>query len=272
MNSMMFCKLLLLVLSFNVSMILCNVTIEEINSLLAPILNKLNNVEAKLDQGFKSLHNFNNDRISVIEKVSDIMKIDDCPKQFATKHAFYFRGYVGEFFTPHFNCSEQKENPDNDFILHPTHDVAIISRCPQASSALNISLYVTPFLGDNIVGFGFGSSAKAWTGSVADLNDPLSVDINANHWTGEAKISSGEIIAQSHQHDGMSGGAVSNGYGYVGMAHIVMNDVKLNYACIISAKVLVEFVASHLKKLKTLVDCPNLEILNLPSFPSIDHE
>lgn len=80
----------------------------------------------------------------------------------------------------------------------------------------------------------------------------------ARHWQGVTRICDGEFIAQGHQHEGMSGSAVLNGCGYVGVAHaarIPAGTRLANFAAIIPAKAVIDFIDLHASKLPTLADC-----------------
>eukprot|EP01035_Chromulina_nebulosa_P046751 gene46751-63333_t len=125
----------------------------------------------------------------------------------------------------------------NRVITHQTKDLALYSKqCNLDHFALNISENTVPYLGDEVVAFGYGSTAKVWRGYVSDIvkfgNDSL-----ATHFSLLGKITTGEYLIQSAQHPGMSGSVIANGYGYVGMAHAVQQD-ELNttaFAAVISA-------------------------------------
>ena len=61
----------------------------------------------------------------------------------------------------------------------------------------------------------------------------------------------------------MSGGAVSNGCGYIGMAHMVdLSDGFANYVHIIPAKITIDFANKHLHKLPAT--CKNVKRVVLP--------
>jgi hypothetical protein len=136
------------------------------------------------------------------------------------------------------------------------------------TSAIDILQYTQAKLGDEVVSFGYGHTAKAWSGSVsqeqtkADEKDNVIIP-----WTSNAddKIASGEILVQASQHDGMSGGAVSNGCGYVGMAHLVNTANGLtNFAHVIPADVVTKFALKHFN---LLMECPGVKAESLLLLP-----
>jgi len=119
---------------------------------------------------------------------------------------------------------------------------------------LDISSVYKPSLGDEIISYGFGNKARVWQGLVADYSTKDNCSSAAAHWTGNARECDGEIVAQGHQHAGMSGAPVLNGCGYVGMAHLMFTG-PANYASVISAPVTVDFIEQNLSKLPTLAYC-----------------
>ena len=147
--------------------------------------------------------------------------------------------------------------------MHPEFDFAVFTTCPRASAkALNVSAFAVPELGDDLLVYGFGVVGSVWEGvmfRVAKMPNAVNCSLNpAQHWSGETRICAGEFIAQGHQHEGMSGSAVLNGCGYVGTAHATNTPVgtqRANFAVIIPAMVIFEFIDLHADKLSTLEDC-----------------
>ena len=168
-------------------------------------------------------------------------------------------------FTPHSDClNSHAFSPTNNgkYILHPTLDLAIDLRCLPTSStpsALDISSVFVPSLGDEIIAFGFGETAFVWQGLVAAfLSKNVVCSSKATHWNSSTRVCSGEVVAQGHQHAGMSGAPVLNGCGYVGMAHAVSAKANVSgaiFAYIIPASYIIDFMEQHHSQLPTLAAC-----------------
>ena len=183
-------------------------------------------------------------------------------------HALLIHGKVATIFTPHAKMSPKDidKNPElTNVLLHPEFDFAILPICPPSaliSVALNVSEYAIPALGDERIVYGHGASASVWTGivsRVANFENFVNCSITpAQHWSGVTRICAGELIAQGHQHEGMSGAPVLNGCGYVGTAHaaVMPDESKLaNFAAITPAAVIFDFIYLHSDKLPTLATC-----------------
>ena len=242
---------------------------------------KAESLETKFDNlklEFTSLHNFGRERAAILERASSRINFDkyNCTGS-ATRHAFYLNGKVGQFFAPHFICStgfeeNLPEDISNGIITHPYYDVGIILQCPVSKSAVNISSYTVAKLGDDVISYGFGDIAESWKGSISSEGYTSSEHelYKSHHWSGSANIGSGEVIIQAFQQEGMSGAAVSNGCGYLGMSHAVRVGSFASFASIIPAEILGIFAIDHWSKLINLEDCLGLEISNLPTMPLMD--
>jgi len=212
-----------------------------------------------------SFHAFNRRRVEAIQFVS--VKRKFCQNangniHYGTSHSVTYKGKVATLFTPHASCFDSPEfHPTNNgtFFLHHTFDLAIDRRCSSSSAALDISSSVVPFLGDEIITFAFGDNGYVWQGLVS-ANVVNNCSVAANHWKDDVQICRGEIIAQGHQHAGMSGGAVLNGCGYLGMTHAVSRS-NANFAYIISAAEIIKFIEKHLNELPELADCKQRSIV-----------
>ena len=158
-------------------------------------------------------------------------------------------------------------------MTHPNKDLGIITECPITKDALNISAFTIPMLGDSVISYGFGDLAKVWEGTISDVFYDSKEDPLANHhWTNKSVVRiNGEYIIQSAQHTGQSGSAVSNGCGYLGMAHIVVNENFAVFAGIIPATHIIEFIDLIIDKypgrLKKLEECPPLKVISFPVSP-----
>ncbi len=115
------------------------------------------------------------------------------------------------------------------------------------------------------------SVAKVWEGTISDVYRNLTPPSKATHWSKVAERTDGEFIVQSAQHEGMSGSAVSNGCGYLGMAHIVVTENFAAFAGIIPAKQIIDFLDSIMinypGRLKTQTDCTKIQTRHILTFP-----
>jgi hypothetical protein len=232
---------------------------------------KFDAVETKIDDVKTELANvkieltrlnyFNSHRVEIMQNVSNLFF--PCSNLYGTKHTLVYKGRVATLFTPHYHCvNEPAFHPTNNgaYILHPILDLAIDLRCNPSTSALDISTVYKPSLGDEIIAYGFGDTAQVWQGLVSSHVRDVCLG-PATHWndTNGVRVCSGEIIAQGHQHAGMSGAPVLNGCGYVGVAHSVniakTNATHANFAYIIPASDIIDFIEQNLSELPTLAYC-----------------
>jgi hypothetical protein len=174
-----------------------------------------------------------------------------------TSHTVVYNGKVASLFTPHSDCLNLEsfsQTNNGSYILDNTYDLAIDLNCKDSvSSALDISSVFEPSLGDEIVAFGYGEIGFVWQGLVAGRITG-NCSGAATHWVRSPRTCIGEIVAQGHQHDGMSGAAILNGCGYVGMAH-AMTIGNANYAYIIPASAIIRLIKQHEMRLPTLEEC-----------------
>jgi len=231
--------------------------------------------------GMQSFHDFGRKRVEVMESATGQVTLQSFGCEgVATIHSFYLDGHVGQFLPTHFYCANatlsQRRLLDQHIVAHPNYDLGlVVGQCPDKTMkfALDLSNYTDAQLGDNVVSFGHGATAKAWTGSVSDVqkreSSSSSPPLSCTPWTNstDSKIAHGEIVVQSFQHRGMSGGAVCNGCGYLGMSHTVMKDNLANFAHIIPADEMILFAKKNIHRLKKLKDCPDVAKVSLPIMP-----
>jgi hypothetical protein len=127
-------------------------------------------------------------------------------------------------------------------------------------------------LGDEVVSFGFGMDADVWSGIVAKQPDyvhlPCVVYQNQPFNVSKPYCCPDEYRVTANQHGGQSGGAVANGCGYLGMAHVTITTPSSSFAGIVSAKTISQFIMENWNKLKTWADCSQkLDIVELPVMP-----
>jgi hypothetical protein len=242
------------------------IKIDAINTTLS---SKIDVIDTKIDDikfDLSKNHFFNRIRIEVLQNVSEnfvhCLSSDGSLMYHGTRHAVVYEGRVATLFTPHSNCLNSHEfSPTNhgNFILHPLFDLAIDTDCLPTPSALDLTSVFVPSLGDEIIAFGFGVTANVWQGLVAGFTRNRICSSPATHWNSTlTRVCNGEIIAQGHQHAGMSGAPVLNGCGYVGMAHAVnskLNAITAIFAYVIPASVIIDFIKEHHSRLPTLKNC-----------------
>jgi hypothetical protein len=222
-----------------------------------------------ITSGFTSLHNFGRDRMSVLQSSS--IKITYPCNVNSTGHILYFRGKVFMVFTPHVECKKMIAFKDQ-YILHSKYDVGLFVdwELKEEVMALNVTDFASPELGDQIVAFGFGETAKGWLGAIVGAHEK---DCNeAQHWSSQARMCQKEYIVQADQHSGQWGGPVANGCGYLGMAHIaiVTNGTMATFAGIITASIILDLAIANFDKLPSLSDYPEIRVVNIPKMPFVD--
>jgi hypothetical protein len=230
------------------------------------VVNMNESFTATMISVFQDLHSYSRRRVSTLKKSvgSAELTVGDKKVQFGTSHALLRKGKVATIFSPHLNLSAVGIFLIPHVLPHPRFDFAILTICPSASisSALNVSAYAIPELGDELIVYGHGDSASVWTGIVSrEATSPSFVNCSvtpAQQWSGVTRICAGELIAQGHQHEGLSGAPVLNGCGYVGTAHAAVvpdRSTLENSAGIIPASFIFDFIDEHIDKLPTLDGC-----------------
>ena len=209
-------------------------------------------------QGFQSTYTFDRERVEDLR--SACTHVHYCGGS-GTQLTLFYKGRVASVFTPHTKCTNLAFTENASFIFHEKYDLALDITCDtNPLYALDISEIATPLIGDGVIAFGYGDAADSWKGIVAGFQSRMNCtdDNPAKHWTGETRMCDGEIMAQGHQHEGMSGAPVLNGCGYIGMAHCALTPYSsklANFAGIIPAAAIQAFLEVNLSKLPTLEEC-----------------
>ena len=109
--------------------------------------------------------------------------------------------------------------------------------------------------------------AKAWSGTVS-FKENSNKKCLVLAQTGVGNICAGEYLVQGEQHKGLSGAAVLNGCGYIGIAHAVLSDsdARANFAGVISASMIKTFLDKVIDNLMNASDC-NVTTLEIPTLP-----
>ena len=246
---------------------------EKVDRIDEKVDRKFDDVNKNLIEGFSRIHSFGRDRISTLRKATHRLNLPNFCNGSLTRHTVYFGGLLAEVFSPHFDCSSDfdLENILLNVITHDHYDLALITGCPTTEYAINITNLADPQLGDSVVSFGYGETAKAWSGTISDVEHPGELE-QVVHWQGgtNAKVSFIEYIAQSAQHFGMSGAAVVNGCGYLGMTHIVLQSGSANFAAIVPGFVIADLMLEHAYRLSNVSQCTSLKIVDIPVMPFIE--
>ena len=222
-------------------------------------------------EGFKSLHDFDHNRVFCLEKCCRSLRFgvkDGCIDGSATMFGVYYKGKVARVFAPHFQCNGKNPHKKNIF-THDSADLAILNQCPDdINHVINITSLPKTQLGDNAIAFGHGDTANVWKGVLSGVYNQKN-----QHWHGgdvdkATALSDGEYLIQSYQHVGMSGAPVSNGCGLIGMAHAFPESSSgAIFAAVITTKVIRKFFMSVFDKLSDISQCETVKVMNLPSYP-----
>ena len=181
-------------------------------------------VKSQIVHGFQSMHTFGRRRVEAIKQASNNFYIPEYCQGAVTRHTVVYNNRVGELFTPHILCNSSiiSIGSNRSIFVDDFLDIGVIGGCPSTTHGLDISIAAEPFLGDQVITYGFGDMAKAWSGTISDKEDSNTTCLAfAQHWTGVGNICAGEYLVQGEQHKGLSGAAVLNGCGYIGIAHAV---------------------------------------------------
>ncbi len=90
------------------------------------------NLRREMAEGFIGIHNLGRDRVAVAKKFTSRVSLNafGCVGV-ENRHAFYYKGYVGEIVSPHLDCTlandTKKQERDMLFLDHPTKDLGIIT-------------------------------------------------------------------------------------------------------------------------------------------------
>ncbi len=191
-----------------------------------------------------------------------------------TRHAVFYRGKVTELFSPHLECNSTISNiGGRNIFLHNRLanrlDFGAIGDCPKlVHSALNISTVAAPELGDEVISYGFEDVAEVYRGSVASVRNHDRDCVSAsNDWTGKCIVCKGEFHVEGEQHAGLSGAAIVNVCGYIGLAHSVVTDNQItSFAGVVAASMIHDFLDSHINDLANVQDC-NISVVQIPVLP-----
>jgi hypothetical protein len=230
----------------NVSIIIDN-KFSTLDNKITMLDNKINGLKQLMIESFRNTHFLGRSKVKILKNSTGEV-ISPCD-QHSTYHSVYYDGYVVALFNPHMECSTFE-----NVILHPYYDLGILlDRKYSLPYAIDISIGASPELGDDVMAYGHGVRAKIW-GKISDFIEKGECDTLVKHFNGSTRVCAGEWIVQAHQHPGMSGSAVANGCGYLGIAHAVVtfedsSGVTANFASVIGIKTIQQFISDNKDKL-----------------------
>jgi hypothetical protein len=220
------------------------------------------------------LHDFPKEKVKVLQSVTDRATIFGCNGAL-TRHAVFFQGKVADIFPIHFDCIDPATNTPRyvgnftNVFASPKYDLAVSTSCPNTTHALDISRYVVPDLGDEVLCFGFGNIV--WRGFISKkITSANPTECNGTvPWTNATTMCDGEYLVQAHQHRGLSGSAVANSCGYTGMAHTTVTDnMTTGFAGVIGAAAIIELISELLPLLPDADFC-GVTPISLPTSPFV---
>ena len=230
---------------------------------------KISATEATLSKlitdSFTKSHYF--DRARVTSLKNSTMKFSTRCDYVSTIHTVYFDGCVVSLFTPHMTCGIEDIS-----ILHPIYDLGLLpSKHLLSKSAIDITLGASPHLGDSVISYGFGETVSIWKGYVSHFSANV-CNTPATHFNGTTRVCDGEMLMQGEQHAGMSGSAVINGCGYLGIAHAMVftRERSSNFAAVINFTVIRNFITDNKHNLLKWNSSMGIEIVALPHAPGVN--
>jgi len=239
-----------------------------INETRVSLENKNNELKELMIEGFRSNHFFGRSKVKIL-KNSTGQIVSPC-NDHSTYHTVHYDGYVTALFNPHMLC-----HPFENIILHEYYDLGILLDPKYLLPyAIDINVGASPELGDDVIAYGHGGRAKVWGGKISDFSEEK-CDEPAKHFNGTTRICAGEWIVQGHQHEGMSGSAVANGCGYLGIADTIahalknskfLNSVDANFAGVIGVKIIRQFISAN-KHVLAKHDNTSIIVNELPFAP-----
>ena len=247
---------------------------------------------------FHHLHNFSYHRVETLKRATLQMEI--CPGQLVTAHAAYLDGRVFLITVAHSVCPDIRNNTNVN--LCDGIDVALLGGCPLseevsqdedsqdtedsthriATHMLNITDVANMRMGDKGVAFGFSDDEmQMWEGELNALVGKIAaLRQNGSHVEGPAHFKGPdrlyllprEFVLGGNQVMGMSGAAVANGCGYLGVAHARPsgNLAAFPSGVVIPAKEIKKCFKQFESKFETLASCKYNDdlVLQIPVSPS----
>jgi hypothetical protein len=214
----------------------------------------------------RNSHDYGADRIEVIERVT--YPFSFCSASAATAFGMTALGFAFDITASHILCSvvEQRE-----LLVCPGVDIVLTRDCPRLPTILNGSVTARQRAGDTVVVYGFYSPPTLPIVSlsyVGNLGEPFGRnETSFQPFTDKLNIpTDARMVSGAIQAAGLSGSAVLNGLGLVGVAVASgINQGLPTAAYVIPVKYIEECVAHHAHRLKRLSECGHVnEVLSPP--------
>jgi hypothetical protein len=216
-------------------------------------------VSEGLNEVLRMLHDHNREKIAVLSNAT--YHLSFC-SGVLSGHLLYFKGKYFGVTAAHSPCFYNDKVPAG-VIPCAGIDVALLSTCYAGKNVVNVtSSTVAPRLGDEAVAVGYyKSEIRAWVGALVGFGG---VHRKGIHFTSNYYEVPDELIFQGAQLPGMSGAAVVNGLGYVGVAHILKFESDVPSAQVIPWSRIEECVVNNWSSLPS--NCDDVNVLSLPSY------
>lgn len=214
-----------------------------------------------------SIQDFSKDRIAVLQKVSYSSTLPSCDDQ-ATAFGLSYKGFAMDVSVSHYNCSS--DGPPSYVLACPKVDIALFDHCPSSGYALNGDMHTNILLGDEVVSYGFSKFSKAWKGML--LSEVGKDESNFPPFQGLSNVPADAYMFSGLQDRGMSGGAVVNSYGLVGLASTAFfGSTNVRYSGVIPLSYVFRCVEKYAAegKLKSASECPGTKVVNVPVLFSV---
>lgn len=221
-------------------------------------------VSDKVDSLLENSNNFHFAKVDVLKKCTGAVNV--CGS-WGTTHSVVYKGRLAALTVSHFECDVKPVS----LTASARADVALVEGCPTTTHAMNLTgALATHRLTDDVLAFGkayvrgptsFAIVDRAWRGYVGGK---YGVSQKALPFSGSPIVLEDEWITNAVQEDVMSGAAVLNGCGYLGLAHARPMVYNQSQAIILPFEKIFEFLNENYDRLKSPNDCPNVTPIQIP--------
>ena len=206
-----------------------------------------------LHSNFKAVYDYDNERVTVLEQVSyqrRLLNSAGCLQESTTTVVgLSIDGIMTDITVSHANCSG---NIPPHFIPCENVDLALSTDCPRMGSVLDGSVASSLKLGDSVIAYGFGV-ISTWKGLlVRNYRSKEQSNIGHNALEGIGNVPSDSFVMAGDPVKGMSGAAVLNHEGLVGIA---VNYPVDRFITVVSMNQVSKCVVQHRAVLKRNDEC-----------------
>ena len=232
---------------------------------IADIHQDIADLRKDMMEGVRKMHDFANDRAKALGTIS--WPTDLCGTKM-TAHSVFWEGIVGGITAAHYECSDGKIPPKNLVFCDNVRyvDVVIYTGCPpkDITEALNIAHSAQLRPGDSSVAHGFAAILgkpipRYWQGQLLGAVGEEKMG-QCGAGTTNVTVREDEYLISGDQFAGMSGGAVLNGYGYLGTVHAITG---IGLAAVIPSSYIKACMTAHRSRFSSAEDC-NLTVMLPP--------